>query len=88
MAQTYIDRLQKVGLLLATEDMQYFKNIPCSHYPLGASKDLEQIARVLYAGMRMLDNEDVEVILTRDFGKHGLGLAIYDRLSRASSQII
>ena len=88
LAQTYIDRLQKVGLLLANEDMQYFKNIPCSHYPLGASKDLEQIARVLYAGMRMLDNEDVEVILTRDFGKHGLGLAIYDRLSRASSQII
>jgi hypothetical protein len=28
------------------------------------------------------------LILTRDFGKQGLGLAIHDRLLRAASQII
>jgi hypothetical protein len=35
-----------------------------------------------------LDDQGVNLILTRDFGKHGLGLAIHDRLLRAASQII
>jgi hypothetical protein len=30
----------------------------------------------------------VDVILARDFGRQGLGLAIHDRLTRAASRII
>ncbi|NWF64964.1 MAG: threonylcarbamoyl-AMP synthase [Chloroflexi bacterium] len=77
---------RSVGLLLANEDMASFES--CVPYPLGSSADLESIARNLYAGMRALDNQGVSLILTRDFGKQGLGLAIHDRLLRAASQII
>jgi len=77
---------RSVGLLLANEDMMSFSS--CVEYPLGSSNDLESIARNLYAGMRALDDKNVNIILTRDFGKHGLGLAIHDRLLRAASQII
>lgn len=79
---------RSVGLLLAVEDMKSFKSITCIPYALGSSNDLERIARNLYAGMRALDDKNVNIILTRDFGKHGLGLAIHDRLLRAASQII
>jgi L-threonylcarbamoyladenylate synthase len=77
---------RSVGLLLANEDMTSFES--CVPYPLGSSTDLESIARNLYAGMRALDDQGVNLILTRDFGKQGLGLAIHDRLLRAASQII
>lgn len=79
---------RSVGLLLAEDDLLLFKSLSCKEYPLGVSTDLESLARNLYAGMRALDDEKVSLILTRDFGAHGLGLAIHDRLLRAASQII
>lgn len=88
LAQIHNAHGRRVGLLLANEDMPYFKDIPCLQYPLGFSNDLTQIARVLYAGMRTLDEKGADVILTRDFGERGLGLAIHDRLLRAASEII
>jgi L-threonylcarbamoyladenylate synthase len=79
---------RSVGLLLADEDMKSFNSMSCISYPLGSSNNLEHIARNLYAGMRTLDDKNVNIILTRDFGEQGLGLAIHDRLMRAASQII
>jgi L-threonylcarbamoyladenylate synthase len=76
---------RSVGLLLANEDTASFES--CIEYSLGSSNDLESIARNLYAGMRALDDKNVNIILTRDFGSQGLGLAIHDRLLRAASQI-
>lgn len=77
-----------VGLLLADDDLPVFAPLSCKAYPLGASTNLESIARNLYAGMRALDDKNVNLILTRDFGAQGLGLAIHDRLLRAASRII
>lgn len=79
---------RSVGLLLAEDDMAGFDSAGCVQYPLGASHDLESIARNLYAGMRSLDDQNVSIILTRDFGSQGLGLAIHDRLLRAASKVI
>jgi len=79
---------RSVGLLLAEDDLPSFASLTCLKYPLGNSNDLEAIARNLYAGMRALDHQNVNFILTRDFGAQGLGLAIHDRLLRAASRII
>jgi L-threonylcarbamoyladenylate synthase len=46
--------------------------------------DLATISQHLFAGMRALDAAGVDVILTRDFGREGLGAAIWDRLLRAA----
>jgi L-threonylcarbamoyladenylate synthase len=67
---------RSVGLLLADEDMKSFNSMSCISYPLGSFNNLEHIARNLYAGMRTLDDKNVNIILTRDFGEQGLGLAI------------
>lgn len=55
-------------------------------YRLGA--DLNSVARHLYAGLRWLDSQGIDVILCRDFGAGGLGAAIRDRLTRAAARVV
>ncbi len=79
---------QRVGVLLADEDRPYFSHLPVFPFYLGPSSDLAQIARNLFIGLRALDEQHVDLILARDFGERGLGLAIRDRLQRAASQVV
>jgi L-threonylcarbamoyladenylate synthase len=51
---------------------------------LGPLADLKQIARNLFAGLRDLDAQGVEIILARAYPPTGIGLAIRDRLLRAA----
>ncbi len=77
---------KKVGILAADEDTRAFEMAGAVVYRLGT--DLESIARHIYAGMRWLDSQSVDLILCRDFGEGGLGLAIRDRLTRAANRIV
>lgn len=79
---------RKVGLLLADEDPVQLPALPVSMVTLGPGDDLAVVARNLYAGLRRLDEQGVDLILSRDFGEQGLGLAIRDRLRRAASQLV
>lgn len=74
----------RVGVLLATEDVPFFAmtNLPLE--VAGSAEDLETVAHRLFAALRALDAAGVDVILARDFGVTGLGLAIRDRLTRAA----
>jgi len=79
---------RRVGLLLASEDRVYFDDLAVRIFSLGPSDDLLQIAQNLFAGLRTLDEQGIDVILARDFGERGLGMAISDRLHRAASRVI
>ncbi len=74
----------RVGLFLAEEDMPFFSGLPFILRAAGPESDLEAIARYLFVTLRALDEAGVSVILARDFGGVGLGLAIRDRLTRAA----
>lgn len=76
-------RGEKVGLLIANEDCHHLAEYGIVH-SLGKRDDLKAISHNLFAGMRQLDSQKVDVILTRDFGRTGLGAALWDRLLRAS----
>jgi len=82
-AQGHIRRGEKVGLLIATEDCHHLSDYGIIQ-SLGKRDDLKAISHNLFAGMRQLDSQKVNVILTRDFGRAGLGAALWDRLLRAS----
>lgn len=77
---------KKVGALVSNEDAPALEQAGILAYRLGSSTDLASIARHIYAGMRWLDAQKVDLMACRDFGRHGLGLAIHDRLSRAATR--
>jgi L-threonylcarbamoyladenylate synthase len=76
---------EKVGLLVADEDEAEVADLPVTIQVMGSLASLEEIGRQLFGALRALDGAGVTVILARDFGTEGLGLAIRDRLTRAAS---
>ncbi len=53
---------------------------------LSEKGNLHEAARNLFSVMRQLDNSDAAIIVAIKFPEHGLGLAINDRLKRASAE--
>ncbi len=75
----------RVGLLLADEDAPGIEEEGLAVERLGPANDLERVAARLFAALRALDAAGVEVIYARGFARTGAGLAIDDRLRRASA---
>src|SRR5581483_11104870 len=71
-----------VGVLVADEDVAAFQGCGACVYALGNTA--EQVAVRLFAGLRVLEEAGVQLILCRSFDKQGLGLAIRDRLLKAA----
>ncbi len=77
---------RRIGALVINADADLLEGEGVLVYHLGA--DVDSAARSIYAGMRWLDSQGVDVIVCRDLGESGLGLAIRDRLRRAASRVI
>ena len=77
-----IARHQRVGLLASDGEAAAFADLNLCVERLGANSD--EAARRLFGALRSLDQQEVDVILARAPKKAGLGLAVWDRLLRAS----
>jgi L-threonylcarbamoyladenylate synthase len=75
---------QRAGILVADEDLGALADIPAIVRSLGPELQLDLVALRLFAAIRELDQAQVDAILVRSFGREGLGLAIWDRLTRAA----
>lgn len=75
---------QRVGLLLVEQAIADFEGLDVVIEPLGPRGDLETLAHTLFAHLRGLDAQNVDVILVQQVKNEGLGAAIADRLSRAA----
>ena len=88
---SYLDQQKttgwKVGALAADEEAPELEKMGVLVYHLGTNADPTNAARHIYAGMRWLDAQKVDVMVCRDFEAQGLGLAIRDRLARAATSI-
>lgn len=82
-AQQHIKQGKTVGLLITEEERAVFEGIGI-HYILGAEDDLNMISHHLFAGLRALDAQEVDIILAHDFGQAGLAVTLWDRLHRAA----
>ncbi|RLC76670.1 MAG: threonylcarbamoyl-AMP synthase, partial [Chloroflexi bacterium] len=74
----------KVGLLIAEEDREALADAPAVFQVLGPRGDPSQVARRLFAALRVMDALGVSEIYARDFGETGLALAVRNRLIRAA----
>lgn len=79
---------EQVGVLIADEDVPFFEGSGADVYVLGSASSPERVASRLYAGLRVLEEAGVQVILCRNFEQHGLGLAVRDRLLKAAGSKI
>lgn len=77
-----IARHERVGLLACAADAAEFADMDITIERLGATAD--EAARRLFAALRTLDQQGMDCILARAPAKTGLGLAVWDRLLRAS----
>ena len=75
---------ERVGVLVANEDVPAFRDSGALIQTLGNAADPAEVAAALFARLRALEEAHVQVILCRNFGDQGLGLAIRDRLLRAA----
>lgn len=79
----------QVGVMVPQEELHHFVDDDVVTIGLGSFVTMEEVARELFAVMRTLDNRGVDYILTLAPPKEGIGLAVFDRLFKASgSQLI
>jgi L-threonylcarbamoyladenylate synthase len=89
-------RGQRVGILAADEDRRKLGAAggveggpPIKIVTVGSASEPEAVAAHLYAALRELDAEGLDLILARSFpARGGLGAAIQDRLRRAAGNRI
>ena len=82
--QRRLARGERVGVLVANEDLATFQNSGAVIQTPGSANDTKQIATALFASLRALEAARVDAILCRNFDEQGLGLAIRDRLLKAA----
>jgi L-threonylcarbamoyladenylate synthase len=89
LARQALARGERVGVLATSEDREALRDVSPVIAELGSASDLAQVASRLYAALRELDEQKVDVILARDIEHaEGLGRAIRDRLHRAAARIV
>ncbi len=81
-ARTLIEHSQRVGVLAVDDEAHFFADLPVTVVSLGV--DLDQVGAHLFAAMRELDHQGVDVILARGYERIGIGAAIWERLLRAA----
>ena len=75
---------ERVGVLIADEDIAVFAQSGVHIYSLGSERMPKQLATHLFAGLRTLEDAGVQCILCRSFPTQGLGAAVHDRLQKAA----
>lgn len=75
----------KIGVMISKQNEEFLKGKTDNIFILGDENNLEEISKNLYSGLRFFNDKGVDVILCQSFKKEGLGVAIMDRLERASS---
>lgn len=82
LAESYMQKGNKVGVLATNETASYYRADVVKS--LGSRSDLTAIAKNLFRLLRELDSEEVDVIIAEGIPTEGLGLAVMNRLRKAS----
>jgi L-threonylcarbamoyladenylate synthase len=84
LAESYRNRGKSVGILATDETIELYPEFVVKS--LGKRDNLEEIARNLFRRLREFDSERVDVIIAEGFPVQGLGLAVMNRLRKASGK--
>jgi L-threonylcarbamoyladenylate synthase len=80
---------KKVGILCTAESAARFYNLhPELLFVMGSENLPAEVAANLFRGLRLCDEQEIEVILAEGVEENGLGSAIMNRLKKAAGQKI
>lgn len=82
LAETFMREGKKVGVLATDESVAFYRADVVKS--LGSRNDFVTIARNLFGLLREFDSEGVDVIIAEGVPLEGLGLAVMNRLRKAS----
>jgi L-threonylcarbamoyladenylate synthase len=82
LSKSFIHKGQKVGILATDETQTSYKADVVKS--LGSRSNLESVAQNLFRLLREVDAENVDVIIAEGVSSKGLGLAVMNRLRKAS----
>lgn len=80
--QELMNEGKTVGILATDETKSLYQDGII--YSLGSRNNLKEIAKHLFEGLRKLDDQQVDVILSEGFQEEDIGLAIMNRLKKAA----
>lgn len=78
---------QRIGLYVDQQLAAYFYQDVSDVFTFGATS-VEQATKNLFAGLRALDKQSLDVIFAQSFPETGLGVAYMNRLKKAANQKI
>jgi L-threonylcarbamoyladenylate synthase len=83
-AEFFKNKNLKVGIITTKQNEKTFEKYLPNVFVLGDENNLEEISQKLYIALRFFDKQNMDIILCQNFPEKGLGVAIMDRLNRAS----
>jgi L-threonylcarbamoyladenylate synthase len=82
LSESFKDKGQKVGILATDETQTAYKAAVIKS--LGSRSNLTSVAKNLFRLLREVDAENVDIIIAEGVSSDGLGLAVMNRLRKAS----
>ena len=76
---------KEIGILASDEQLAAHKHAALATYSLGSKNDVAAASQRLYAGLRYLDEQPIDVILAEAYDLAGLRNALMNRLEQSAS---
>jgi len=85
--ENFKNKGNSIGIICTNQNKDFFQKYKPNVFILGDENNLKEISQKLYSALRFFDTKNVDIIFCQNFFKKGLGVAIMDRLERASAKI-
>lgn len=82
----YLQKHLKVAVICSRETCPNYGNV--IKLEIGSRKNLYEVAKNLFKKLREVDEIGVDVVISESFEEQGIGLAIMNRLRKASSRVM
>lgn len=79
---------KKVAVIASSETFHRYKGLADKVLVYGSRKNVFEVARNLFKILRELDREGVDIAIVEGVEEKGLGLAVMNRLRKASSKVV
>lgn len=87
LVKDYTSKGLKVAIVASRETAKLY-NSNIAKFVIGSRSDLYEVAKNLFKILRAIDDAKVDVAVVEGFEEKGIGLAIMNRLRKASSKIV